>query len=232
MAIDPINSTQILPGPTSTTPIGNSALGKDEFMKLLLTQMANQDPTEPQSNEEFIAQLAQFAALEASQTQAAQLDALLVAQTAANQLGAVDLVGKKVTFETDQVTLEGGAMKDPVHAVLDGPADQIVVVVKNDEGKEVAKIEIPAADLRPGEAIPIAWDGIGNDGRRVMDGTYTLQVTASRGEATEQKEAVDITVLTKAKVDGISFDEGVPMLILGDTRMLMNEVAEVWDGAE
>lgn len=52
---------------TTTTRSGNNALGKDEFLKLLITQFQYQDPLDPMSDTEFIAQMAQFSALEQMQ---------------------------------------------------------------------------------------------------------------------------------------------------------------------
>jgi len=66
MATNPV--TPAAPPTTGTTSTQaaqrNMGLGSDSFLKLLVTQLQNQDPTSPQSNTEFIAQLAQFSSLE------------------------------------------------------------------------------------------------------------------------------------------------------------------------
>ena len=56
------SATDATSSPTSTAR--ESKLGQDAFLKLLTTQLANQDPLKPQDNGEFIAQLAQFSSLE------------------------------------------------------------------------------------------------------------------------------------------------------------------------
>jgi len=87
---------------TSTTGAAASApavasaakgLGKDDFLKLLMAQLANQDPTAPTDNQQFVAQLAQFSALEINRQQSEKVDQLLNMQ-AADQ--AVGLIGRQV----------------------------------------------------------------------------------------------------------------------------------------
>ncbi len=62
---------------------GSNKLGKDEFLKLLVAQLANQDPTSPTDNQAFIAQLAQFSTVEQQSTMNDHLEALLVGESAA-----------------------------------------------------------------------------------------------------------------------------------------------------
>lgn len=80
---------------SSTTPktTGNSTLGKDQFLKILITQLQNQDPMQPMEDKEFIAQMAQFSSVEQLMNISTQLTAL-------NQsLGSVSgLIGKDITW--------------------------------------------------------------------------------------------------------------------------------------
>lgn len=77
---------------------GGTALGKDDFLKLLTAQLANQDPLQPVDNQAFIAQLAQFSSLEQLQGVSTRLDDLLLAAGASTQLSAASLVGRTVAF--------------------------------------------------------------------------------------------------------------------------------------
>jgi flagellar basal-body rod modification protein FlgD len=85
MAIAPIQRT----APAATPKTGLGALGQDDFLKLLTTQLQQQDPTDPVDNKEMLAQMAQFSSLagvsEMNATLkaiAAKLDAVLAAQAA------------------------------------------------------------------------------------------------------------------------------------------------------
>ncbi|MDU2066230.1 MAG: flagellar hook capping FlgD N-terminal domain-containing protein [Sporomusaceae bacterium] len=72
----------------SSTTTSNSALGKDDFLKLLITQMQNQDPTKPQDDTQMIAQLAQFSSLEQMQN----------LNATAQMAQATTLIGKVVSW--------------------------------------------------------------------------------------------------------------------------------------
>lgn len=122
------------PSPISAqaaTPGGNSELGKNSFLKLLVAQMQNQDPLNPQSNAEFVAQLAQFSSLEQMQDVNKNLGTML---TGSQLGGAGNLIGKQASWSdaqgvkqsglVEKVTIKDGALQ----AVINGtevPADKI-----------------------------------------------------------------------------------------------------------
>jgi flagellar basal-body rod modification protein FlgD len=64
VAIEQISSSSQTQKASSALPVKEKDLGKDAFLKLLVTQLQNQDPTNPQADGEFLAQLAQFSSLE------------------------------------------------------------------------------------------------------------------------------------------------------------------------
>src|SRR5690554_4120121 len=75
---------------------GKSELGKNEFMELMLAQLKNQNPLEPQDNGEFISQLAQFSSLEEMQKLSGTVDDVVGQFRSTQALQASAMVGKTV----------------------------------------------------------------------------------------------------------------------------------------
>lgn len=90
-------------GATSTS-LSSSSIDMQDFLNILLTQLTYQDPLKPMDNKEFMAQLAQFTTLGQTQELNAKVDSLLSTQAS---MQAIGLIGKTVTFATDQGTAEG-----------------------------------------------------------------------------------------------------------------------------
>src|SRR5262245_31304467 len=93
MAVDIIGALQ----PGADTAPRNAGIGQEDFLRILLTQLRFQDPLEPTDNQEFVAQLAQFSALEINRQQSEKLDSLLAVQ-ASDQ--ALSLFGRTVEIAT------------------------------------------------------------------------------------------------------------------------------------
>jgi len=95
MAVDAIG----LPATSTTAISAGSSINQQDFLQILLTQLQFQDPLKPVDNEQFVAQLAQFSALEVSQEQNQKMDSLLTIQGADQ---AVALMGKTVQAGASQ----------------------------------------------------------------------------------------------------------------------------------
>jgi flagellar basal-body rod modification protein FlgD len=85
---------------TKSSTTGKDELGKDAFLKILVTQLKHQNPLEPMKDQEFIAQLATFNSLEQMINMNKKLEMLVVSQNSSQLLQFNEMIGKKVSFET------------------------------------------------------------------------------------------------------------------------------------
>ena len=81
-----------------TTEADNGKLGKDAFLKILITQLQNQDPTAPMDDKEFIAQMAQFSSLEQTQNMTKAMEDLLASQLETQLMSYTSFIGKEVKW--------------------------------------------------------------------------------------------------------------------------------------
>ncbi|MHB1310451.1 MAG: flagellar hook assembly protein FlgD [Gemmatimonadaceae bacterium] len=192
-------STALGGGSTATTARATGGvMGKDDFMKLLITQMTNQDPLSPQDSAQMASQLAQFSALE----QMTNINAALQSQSAgtAAMLGAVNnssalaLIGKSVTAVTDQVA-GGPAGTTAVSADVPVGGGQLSVRLIDANGVTVETKDLGAVS---GGQVPVE---IGDLTKNLPGGAYTvtLDLTDSAGVVTHPASTVT------AKIDGVRF---------------------------
>ncbi|RZT22937.1 flagellar hook assembly protein FlgD [Fictibacillus sp. BK138] len=90
-----------------TKQTGSNILGKDDFLKILITQLQNQDPTSPMQDREFIAQMASFSSLEQMTNMNQTMQQFLTFQTEASLLQQSQMIGKQVTYESETVDADG-----------------------------------------------------------------------------------------------------------------------------
>ena len=142
-----------------------------DFLKLLVTQLSHQDPLSPQSDTEFVAQLANFAALEQAQNQSAMLKDI------SDQLGAqaggqaMSLIGREVTARFDSIALDG-AKPDPLQFTLDSDASSVTLNLRDARGNVVRTLKTGA--LKAG-AQAVTWDGRGNGNQPLPAGIYQVE---------------------------------------------------------
>ena len=110
----------------------NQSLGKDDFLRILLTQLAHQDPTAPMQDKEFIAQMAQFSSLEQMTNLAsdfARMARMLQASEATGALG-----------RTVEINLENESVQGVVRAITRGETPQILVNGRYFDWDQVSRI--------------------------------------------------------------------------------------------
>ena len=124
-----------------TTETGNSSLGKDAFLKLLITQLQNQDPTNPMDDREFIAQMAQFSSLEQMQNMTKAMESLLESQHQTQLMSYTSFIGKEVKWHelTEELDEKGNPVVNEgtgTVSELKFVDDSVVFVLA--DGKEIS----------------------------------------------------------------------------------------------
>jgi flagellar basal-body rod modification protein FlgD len=214
-AIDSLSSAAVGSGPSSNAATGSRALGKNEFLKLLTTQLANQDPLAPTDNQAFIAQLAQFASVEQAEASNSRLDALIIAQAANNQTSVANLVGKEITYRTDNVVVSATNQSPPIQGELARDAKQANAIVKDENGKVVATLTLH--DVKAGK-VEFNWEG-----NRLPPGKYKVTLTA----ADEAGGSLTIESRGQARATGVTFQAGYAELILNGVRVKLSDIVQI-----
>lgn len=208
-------------GTSSPTPVvqGPKQLGQEDFLRLLLAQLQNQDPLKPIENEAFIAQLAQFSQLEQSVKQVKLLEQSLSADSLNRQLSMVPLVGRQVKVTGGLVELGAGPAR--IDYTLAGDAESVQVVILTSSKQTVRTLNVGA---KPAGTHQVAWDGKDNTGVQVPPGTYLVEIVATD----RQGAHVDTTASSLATVSAVRIDNGNPLLLIGGQAVDPKDVVEFY----
>lgn len=202
---------------------GNSNLGKNDFLKLLLAQLAHQDPTSPADSQAFVAQLAQFANVEQLQGVNGSLETLLLAQTASNQTQTVGLLGKDVQFKSDKLAFDGDH-DCKMRGELSAQASTVTATIVDSTGKTVRTVEIRDVPAGP---IDVNWDGHDDKGTKLPAGSYTVRLAA----ADSNGKNIPIEARGTGRVTGISYSKGYPELQVGNITLTLRDIVTVTEPA-
>jgi len=171
-------------------------LGQNEFLKLMLAQLKNQDPMKPTDPTQFLSQLAQFSTVTGIQNMQTSMQDLASSLRSTQVLNGTSLVGHDVLAPAKTDTIEAG---QSVKGAVEAPkgTSQILVTIKDGSGSLVRSFTKTA-----GEGMnEFTWDGKDNTGTAVPAGQYTFEVHANvAGKA----EALD--PLLSSKVASVTID--------------------------
>jgi flagellar basal-body rod modification protein FlgD len=219
MSVDSVGSAASTPPGIYDPGASSTAMGKDDFLTLLITQLQNQDPLNPADSTEYTAQLAQFSSLEQLSNVNANLEYMQLYQASINNAQAVSFIGKEIIALGDGVRVTEGQAQSCRFELI-GDASGVVVNIYDEGGKFVKAIEQGA--MNAGRQT-VAWDGTDQNGNAVADGDYTFEVQAV--DAADQ----DVATVTYSSglVEGVTFIEGVTYFLVGNQKISISDIVEV-----
>ena len=171
MAVDTVTGTNNAPV-TQSNALSKLATDSTMFLKLLTTQMQNQDPLDPMDTSEYTAQLVQFSQVEQSIQQNTTLKSILSALSSDGLLSAAPSVGKVATFASADAGLTADSPSQWSY-VAERPTGKVTATILDSSGKAVHTID------RTDATGDISWDGKLADGSTAPPGIYKLSITAT-----------------------------------------------------
>jgi flagellar basal-body rod modification protein FlgD len=201
---------------------GNDAtkLGLETFLKLMVTQLNNQDPFEPMDNGQFLGQIAQFGTVSGLNDLNEAFSGLSANLTSGQALQAGGLVGRRVLVPLETGNLESGeALRGQVE--LNESAADVVVRVSDTYGQLVRELHVGPHEAGP---IDFAWDGLTDTGDYAPPGRYQVRVEAERSSGAEV-----LQTRLYATVDSVSLggSGGLTLNLAGLGPVPFNNVNEI-----
>ncbi|WP_321806697.1 flagellar hook assembly protein FlgD [Burkholderia sp. BCC1993] len=205
----------------STTGTSASDL-QATFLKLLVTQLQNQDPTSPVDSSQMTSQLAQINTVSGIAQLNTSLTSLSTQLAAGQQTQAALLIGTNVLAPGNSVAVKSGAAS-PFGVSLTSDVSNLTITVKNSAGVVVNTIN---AGQQSAGTVPFNWTPTDTAGNALPDGKYTVsaQYTGSDGKTYAP------TVLAAAQVQSvIKQADGTAGLVLSNgTTVGLTQVASIF----
>ncbi len=213
-------STTTSTSSTATTEDDNT-LGQDDFLTMMVTQLNNQDPTEPMDSKDFVAQLAQFSTVAGIEKLSTSFSELSQTLSQNQTLQAATLVGNDVLVPADTTEIsEGQTVSGAVN--LSASAGNVTVDVCDKSGEVVSSLDLgsQSAGLKDFE-----WDGKLDDGTAAPAGTYQFKINATTDGTTESLEP-----MLDGQVQSVSYDSdagGLMLSVLGLGSVKFSDVYRI-----
>ena len=224
-----VTSTAVQTAATSTTTstssattgtTDNSTLGKDAFMKLLLTEMQYQDPTQPMDTGQILQQTSELATLESADNTNNTLTSLATTLQNSQQFSAASLIGKVV--DTGDNTVQGNGDGTSTTFAMYFPSDVSSGTAKitDSSGNAVASISIGAISAG---TYNLTWDGKDSAGNIMAKGSYSVNATY-----TDTNGATQSTKVGVYPVDSIQYNGTQTLIGVGPNYVPLSSIQTIY----
>ncbi|MCF6324242.1 MAG: flagellar hook assembly protein FlgD [Gammaproteobacteria bacterium] len=198
---------------------GGDKIGQDEFLKLMTTQLNNQDPTKPMEGGEFFSQIAQFSSVAGIQDLQNSFAQVATALQSNQALQASTMVGRTVMIPSGEAVFNG---EDPVVGKVGVPdaTNDLTINILDDAGQVVKTLNKGAQDVG---AVDFSWDGRNEKGKLMPAGDYTIEAIA-----TTNTESIALGTLLAERVESVTLGSGgITLDLASDRSVPMSGIKQV-----
>ena len=203
---------------TATTAASGSSAAQDRFLKLLVTQLKNQDPLSPMDNAQITSQMAQISTVTGIDQLNASLQTMAASFGAGQSLQATSMIGRNVLAPANAMVLQDGSAIGGVE--LAQAADDVVVTIRDSSGLLLHQVHLGA---QAAGVMGFKWDGVTDSGATAAAGSYSFSVQATQGG-----KKIDTSTLAGGQVSGVTTGKnGVTLNVNGVGRVTLTDVKQV-----
>lgn len=204
----------------STTPSQAPSPGlkgtSDEFLKLFMAQLQHQDPLNPNTGADMVAELAQMTAVEQTRKTNQQLEELAAAQSSVASAGLTSLIGHEAEAATGAFTYTGDGAVPPIEVSSSAPMTGAAIVITDANGKEIRRLPVTPGTTR----ASLQWDGKDSSGNPVKPGSYEITVEDGVSKA-------PIEAHWNGRVDAVELTPDGPRLRMGGMLVAPATIASI-----
>ena len=206
---------------TQKSDAGGTTLGQSEFLKLMTTQLQNQDPTKPMESGEFFSQIAQFSMVAGVEDLKTSFQQVADAMFSSQSLQASAMVGRSVLVPGNTVSLAAGGTVT-AGVTLPASTSHLLVGVVDASGQVVRRLDLGAQSA--GETT-FTWDGINGSGVQAPAGKYYLVAQMDYGGQT-----VALDTLVSTKVNSVVMgkgSQGITLNLSNNERVSLADITQI-----
>ena len=220
MAINTINTINQT---TSNDFVYNpdSELDKDAFMKLFLTQLEYQDPTDPMDTDKMLEQTAYLSTMEMNKNMKDTLDKLSQTLSKSSELTVISAIGKMADTGNRYINVTDDDNKVSFELYFGDDISSGEVQIKDKNGNIVRTFPLEAHNKG---ILSFDWDLTDNTGNRVPSDTYKVEATY-----TSPNGKTHTTALGAYPIESIKFEKGTTYVKLGSSYIPFNKIKEIYE---
>lgn len=202
----------------ATADTSSTTEAQSRFLKLLTTQLKNQDPLNPLDNAQMTSQMAQINMVEGIEKLNTTLKTMMRHSNESQMMQAASMVGHGVLIPGTGVAFSKGTGLGGIE--LAGAADKVTVSINDASGALIRTLDL--GSMKAG-VQSFQWDGKDNDGNAAPDGSYKFSVVAKQGGADVEAKTLQAGMVESV----VTSSQGLSLNVDGLGKFAMSDVREI-----